>query len=125
MPTKTFNVLFPVDISKRSVVAAQHVKIPSRSILCALHFEQDVTLDAQNHRILQTLQEIAATFQAKVAFLQVINGHAKESIGSITDLRTVPEIEPWVTQAQELFGSSVKIVRKPGDIVTELSDTAK
>ena len=112
-----------------SVWTTEHVDdlppSPARSILCALHFEQDVTLDAQNHRILQTLQEIAATFQAKVAFLQVINRHAKESIGSITDLRTVPEMEPLVAQAHELFGSSAEILRKSGDVITAISDTAK
>ena len=112
-----------------SVWTTEHVDdlspSPAHSILCALHFEQDVTLNAQNHRILQTVQEIAASFLATVAFLQVINGHAKESIGSVTDLRTVAEIEPWVAQIQELFGSSVEIVRKPGDIITEISDTAK
>lgn len=98
---------------------------PVHSILCALHFEPDATLDAQNHRIIQTVQEIAAMFQAKVAFLQVIHGHGTESIESVTDLRTVGEIEPWVAQVQEMFGSSVEIVRKPGDIITEISDTAK
>jgi len=112
-----------------SVWTTEHVEdlspSPVHNILCALHFEQDVTLDAQNHRILQIVQEIAATFLAKVTFLQVINGHAKESIESVADLRTIAEIEPWMAQVQELFGSSTEIVRKPGDIITEISDTAK
>ena len=39
---------------------------PVHAILCAVHFEHDVTLDAQNHRMLQTVRELATTFQAKV-----------------------------------------------------------
>ena len=67
-------------------------------ILCAVHFEHDVTLDAQSHRILQTVRELATTFQARVAFLIVISG---------------------------LFGSSTEILRKSGKVINAITDTAK
>lgn len=98
---------------------------PVHSILCAVHFEQDVTLDAQNHKILQTVRELATTYQASVAFLQVITGAAEESIGSVTHLQAVADIDPLVAQAHELFGSSAEILRKSGDVITAISDTAK
>ena len=98
---------------------------PVHSILCAMHVEQDVTLDAQDLRMLQTVRELATTFQARVAFLHVINGDEKDSTGSVMHLQAVAETEPWVEQAHELFGSSAEILRKSGDVIAEISDTAK
>jgi nucleotide-binding universal stress UspA family protein len=98
---------------------------PVHSILCAMHVEQDVTLDAQDLRMLQTVRELATTFQARVAFLHVINGGEKDSAGSVMHLQAVVETEPWVEQAHELFGSSAEILRKSGDVIAEISDTAK
>ena len=94
---------------------------PVHSILCAMHVEQDVTLDAQDLRMLQTVRELATTFQAKVAFLHVINGGEKDSTGSVMHLRAVVETEPWVEQAHELFGSSAETLRRSGDIISPRS----
>jgi nucleotide-binding universal stress UspA family protein len=112
-----------------SVWTTEHLDIgpPSsvNSILCAMHVEQDVTLDALDLRMLQTVRELATTFQARVAFLNVINGGEKDSTGSVMHLQAVVETEPWVEQAHELFGSSAEILRKSGDVIAEISDTAK
>jgi nucleotide-binding universal stress UspA family protein len=98
---------------------------PVQSILCAMHFEQDVTLDAQNHRMLQAVRELATTFQARVAFLYVINGAAEESSGSVRHLQAIAGMESFVAQLHELFGSSAVILRRSGDVITAISDTAK
>jgi nucleotide-binding universal stress UspA family protein len=98
---------------------------PVHSILCAMHFEQDVTLDAQNHRMFQTVRELATTYQARVAFLHVINEAVEESSASVMHLQAIAETEPLVAQAHELFGSSAEVLRKSGDVITAISDTAK
>jgi nucleotide-binding universal stress UspA family protein len=98
---------------------------PVRSILCAMHFEQDASLDAQGARMLQTVQELASRFQARVAFLHVLHGHDQASNESVTDLGTVAEVEPWAVKAQELFGSSVGLLRRSGDVIAAIGDTAK
>jgi hypothetical protein len=100
--------------------------------MCRLHlstaffapsiFEHDVTLDAQNHRMLQTVRELATTFQATVTFLLVISGAVEESSGSVTHLQAVAGVEPFVAQVHELFGSSAEILKKSGKVIT---DTAK
>ena len=98
---------------------------PVHAILCAVHFEHDVTLDAQNHRMLQTVRELATTFQATVTFLLVISGVVEESTGFVTHIQAVAGMEPFVSQVQELFGSSAEILRKSGKVITTISDTAK
>ncbi len=90
-----------------------------------MHLEQDVTLEAQNHRMLQTVRELATTFQATVVFLHVIQRAAEESGESVTHLQAVAVMEPLVAQAHELFGSSAEILKKSGDVITAISDTAK
>jgi len=95
------------------------------SILCAVHFENDVTLDAQDHRMLQTVRELATTFQATVTFLFVISGAVEESSGSVTPIQAVAGMEPFVVQVQGLFGSSAEILRKPGKVITTITDTAQ
>jgi nucleotide-binding universal stress UspA family protein len=92
-------------------------------ILCAVHFERDVTLEAQNHRILQTIRELATKFQAKVTFLRVIDGN-EEREKSSAHLRTISGVEPWLTQARELLGQSAAFLRKIGNVVSAISDTA-
>jgi len=87
---------------------------PVHRILCAMHLEQDVTLDAQNHRMLQTVRELAITLQARVVFLHVINRTAEESRESVTHLQAGAGIEPFMAQARALFGSSAEILRKSG-----------
>lgn len=98
---------------------------PVQRILCAMHLEQDVTLDAQNHRTLQTVRELATRFQARVVFLHVINRAAEESGESVTPPQAVAGIEPLMTQARALFGSSTEILKKSGDVITTISSTAK
>ena len=98
---------------------------PVHAILCAVHFEHDVTLDAQNHRMLQTVRELATTFQATVTFLLVISGAVEESSGFVTHMQAVAGMEPFVVQVQGLFGSSAEILRKSGKVITTITDTAK
>jgi nucleotide-binding universal stress UspA family protein len=98
---------------------------PVHSILCAIHLEQDVTLDAQNNRMLQTVRELAITFQARVVLLHVTNRAAEESGESVTHLQAVAGIEPLMAQARALFGSSAEILRESGDVITAISNTAK
>jgi nucleotide-binding universal stress UspA family protein len=93
------------------------------SILCAVHFERDVTLDAQNHRILQTVRELASTFQATVTFLHVID-REEELATSSAHLRSISGEEPWLTQARELLGHSAVFLKKMGDVTTAINDTA-
>ena len=93
------------------------------NILCAVHFEQDVTLESQNHRILQTVRELAATFQATVTFLSVIDTE-EELARSSAHLRAISGEEPWLAQARELLGHSATFLRKIGDVVTAINDTA-
>lgn len=94
-------------------------------ILCAVHFENDVTLDAQDHRMLQTVRELATTFQASVTFLFVISGAVDESSASVTQIQAVAGMAPFVAEVQGLFGSSAEILRKPGKVITTITDTAK
>jgi nucleotide-binding universal stress UspA family protein len=112
-----------------SVWVTEHIDdlspLTVHSILCAVHFEHDVTLDAQNHRMLQIARELATTFQAKVTFLLVISGAVEDSSGSVTHLQAVAGMEPFVAQVQGLFGSSAEILRKSGKVITAITDTAK
>jgi nucleotide-binding universal stress UspA family protein len=93
------------------------------SILSAVHFERDVTLEAQNRRILQTVRELATRFQARVTFLRVIDGN-EEREKSSAHLRANSGAEPWLAQARELFGHSAAFIRKTGNVVGAISDTA-
>ena len=93
------------------------------SILCAVHFERDMTLEAQNHRILQTVRELATKFQARVTFLRVIDGNEEREKTS-AHLRANSGAEPWLAQARELLGHSAAFIRKIGNVVSAISDTA-
>jgi nucleotide-binding universal stress UspA family protein len=112
-----------------SVWITEHIDDVSPSavhgILCAVHFEHDVTLDAQNHRILQTVRELATTFKARVAFLIVIGGAVEESSEPVKHLQTVAGMEPFVAQVHGLFGSSAEILRKSGEVINAITDAAK
>jgi nucleotide-binding universal stress UspA family protein len=112
-----------------SVWTAEHLDIapPSsvNSILCAVHLEQDATLDAENHRILQKLQELASTFRARVAFVYVLDGNESRSIRSASYLRRIAGMKPWMAQARRLFGNSIIFVRKSGDVITAITNTAQ
>jgi nucleotide-binding universal stress UspA family protein len=111
-----------------SVWTTEHVKSACassvNSILCAVHFDGDAILDAQNYRILQTVQKLTSAFQAKVTFLQVIDGQEKDATKSSADLHIVARAEPWAEQARKLFGNSPAFLRRSGDVVKLISDTA-
>jgi nucleotide-binding universal stress UspA family protein len=96
--------------------------VPS-SILCAVHLGQDVSLDAQD-RILQSVRDLVFRFQARVAFL-CVRKDDQESSGGSTDLEGIAEIESWQMKARDIFGSSVAFLRRPGDVITTIRDTAK
>jgi nucleotide-binding universal stress UspA family protein len=98
---------------------------PVNSILCAVHLEQDATLDAENHRILQKLQELASTFRARVAFVYVLDGNENRSSRSAAYLQRIAGMKPWMAQARKLFGNSITFVRKSGDVITAITDTAQ
>jgi nucleotide-binding universal stress UspA family protein len=93
------------------------------SILCAVHFERDVTLEAQNHRILQIVQELATKFQARVTFLRVIDGN-EEREKSSAHRGAISGAEPWLARAHELLGQSAAFLRKIGNVFSAISDTA-
>lgn len=68
------------------------------SILCAVHFESDVTLDAQDYRILQNVSDVAAAFQARVTVLHVLDRHEDAVATPSTDLQIISGAEPWMTR---------------------------
>lgn len=104
----------------------QAVDSPSvKSILCAVHFEGDVTLDSQNNRILQKVKELVSTFHAKVTFLHVIDGQEEAGTTPFAGLRFISGTEPWLKQAREQLGNSAQFVWKSGDVVTASGETAK
>jgi nucleotide-binding universal stress UspA family protein len=110
-----------------SVWTTEHLDeapVVPRSILCAVHFEQDASLDAQNDRMLQTVRELVSRFEASVAFVYV-ERESRDLGEGVTDGDDMLEIEPWKMKAQDLFGSPVKLLRKSGDVLTAISDTAK
>jgi nucleotide-binding universal stress UspA family protein len=75
--------------------------------------------------MLQTVRELATTFQATVAFVFVIGGTDEESSGSVTHLQAVAGMEPFVAQVHGLFGSSAEILRKSGEVINAITDAAK
>jgi nucleotide-binding universal stress UspA family protein len=81
--------------SSASVWITEHVeavdKLSVKSILCAVHFEQDLTLDSQNFRILQSVWELSKAFQAKVTFLNVMDKREQQTIRCPADARLLPE----------------------------------
>jgi nucleotide-binding universal stress UspA family protein len=115
--------------SAASVWMSEHVETGDKSsinsILCSVHFERDLTLDAQNHRILQNVLTLAGAFQAKVTFLNVIDRreedttrHPANSIGS-------SGIGPWLAHARGQLGNGVEFLRQTGDVVSAITDAAK
>lgn len=108
-----------------SVLITEHVEAMSStsidSILCAVHFEGDVTLDAQNYRILQKVSDIASAFQARVTVLHVLDSR-EEAIA--TDLQTISGAEPWLAHAREALGSTAEFLTKPGKVIETIRDTA-
>ena len=111
---------------RSSIWTTEHLgdSIPSnpRNVLCAVQFRGDVTLDAQNQRMLQTVRTVVSNFQADVTFLHVTgNQNATESAN---ELRTKTGAMLWLEQARGLFGSSAKLLRRSGNVVAAIRDTA-
>ena len=95
-----------------------------RSILCAVHLGEEGSLDARHNRILRAVRDLADRFQARAGFL-CVRKHDQESSRASADLEGVAEIESWQMQARDIFGSSVALLRRSGDVITTISDTAK
>ena len=92
------------------------------NILCAMHFKQDTMLDAQNLRILKTVQQVVVNFGAEVTFLQVNEntklGESETTVGTETGSQS------WMVQARDLLGDSIKVLRRPGNVISGIRDTA-
>ena len=92
------------------------------NILCAIHFKQDPTLDAQHFRILETARQLVLNFGAEVTFLQVTgNRNSDESLSAIG---TEVGSQSWMAQARYLLGRSIKLLRRPGKVISGIRDTA-
>jgi nucleotide-binding universal stress UspA family protein len=95
------------------------------SILCAVHFERDLTLDFQNYRILQKVRSLANAFQAKVTFLNVVDRQEKEQTRRATDAMPSSGIGPWLARLREQFGDGVEFLRQKGNVVSTIADIAE
>jgi nucleotide-binding universal stress UspA family protein len=111
-----------------SVWTTEHVEAMSNdsisSILCAVHFEGDVTLDAQDYRILQKVSEITSAFQARVTVLHVLDSQEEVIATPSAELQTISGVEPWLAHAREALGSTTEFLAKPGKVIETIRDTA-
>jgi len=114
--------------STASVWITEHVeavdKLSVKSILCAVHFERDLTLDSQNYRILQNVRALARAFQAKVTFRNVIDKREEETTRGPADARSSSGIKPWLIQAREQFGNGAEFLSQTGGVVSTITDLA-
>ncbi|QNI34251.1 universal stress protein [Alloacidobacterium dinghuense] len=114
--------------SAASVWITEHVeaadKLSINSILCAVHFERDLTLEAQNYRILQKVLTLAKAFQAKVTFLTVIDGREEDTTRRPANASLSSGIGPWLTRAHEQLGNGAEFLRQTGDVVSAITDAA-
>jgi nucleotide-binding universal stress UspA family protein len=92
------------------------------NILCAVQIGDDATLDAQNHRVLRTVQELVSNFRADVTFLDV-TGNKKTNEPS-TELRPKTGSMLWLEEARRLFGSSVKLLKMSSSLIAGIRDAA-
>ena len=109
-----------------SVWMTEHLKedqtVTVDHVLCAMHFRQDTMLDAQHVRILKTVRQLALTFGAEVTFLQV-TGNAKSDESWSAEGTNVGS-QSWLAQAQDILGSPIRLLRKPGNVISGIRDTA-
>jgi nucleotide-binding universal stress UspA family protein len=116
--------------STASLWITEHVeavnKLSINRILCAVHFERDLTLDSQNYRILQRVLALAKAFRAEVTFLNVTDKQEEEeeeeTTGRPADASSSSGIEPWLIQAREQFGNAAEFLRQKGDVVSAIAD---
>lgn len=91
------------------------------NILCAMHFEHETMLDAQNLRILETVRQLVSNFGAEVTFLQVTGstkpGESWSAVGKEAGSQS------WMAQAQDLLGESIRIHRRPGNVISGIRET--
>ena len=111
-----------------SVWTTEHAEAMSKtsisSILCAVHFEGDVRLDAQDYRILQNVGDVASAFQARVTVLHVLDSQEEAAATPSTDLQIISGAEPWLAHAREALGSTAEFLTKPGKVIETIRDTA-
>jgi nucleotide-binding universal stress UspA family protein len=112
--------------STASLWITEHVeavnKLSVNRILCAVHFERDLTLDSQNYRILQKVLALVKAFRAKVTFLNVMDKQEEETTRCPAGTSPSSGIEPWLIQAREQFGSAAEFIRQKGDVVSAITD---
>jgi nucleotide-binding universal stress UspA family protein len=117
-----------LDRSAASVWITEHVegvdKLSIDSILCAVHFERDLALESQNYRILQRVRSLADAFQARVTFLNVLDGQEREQIRRTTDARSSSGIGPWLVRLREQLGDGVEFRRQKGNVLSRITDVA-
>jgi nucleotide-binding universal stress UspA family protein len=114
--------------SGASVWMTEHVETAEKSsinsILCPVHFERDLTLDSQNHRILQIVLTLVRTFQAKVTFLSVIDRREEDTTRHPANSIASSGVGPWLTHAREQLGNAAEFLRQTGDVVSAITDAA-
>jgi nucleotide-binding universal stress UspA family protein len=112
--------------STASLWITEHVeavnKLSVNRILCAVHFERDLTLDSQNYRILQKVLALVKAFRAKVTFLNVMDKQEEETTRCPAGTSSSSGIEPWLIQAREQFGNAAEFIRQKGDVVSAITD---
>ena len=114
--------------SGASVWMTEHVETADKSsihsILCPVHFERDLALDSQNHRILQILQTLARTFHARVTLLNVIDRQEEDTTRHSANSTVSSGIGHWLTRAREQLGNGMQFLRQKGDVVSAITDAA-
>jgi nucleotide-binding universal stress UspA family protein len=114
--------------SASSVWVTEQVEAHDKSsidrVLCAVHFERDLTLDFQNLRILEKIRAIADAFQAKVTFLNVVDSREEGTVRQTPDPQLSSGIQKWLIQMREQFGDEVEFLRQKGDAVSTIADIA-
>jgi nucleotide-binding universal stress UspA family protein len=115
-----------IERSGASVWMTEHVETADKpsihSILCPVHFERDLTLDSQNHRILQYVLTLARAFQAKVTFLNVIDRREEDTTRHPANSIVSSGIGPWLTHAREQLGNGAEFLQQTGDAVSAITD---
>lgn len=103
-----------------SVWMTEHLKedqaVAVNQVLCAIHPKQAAMMDAQHVRILKTVRQLALTFGAEVTFLHV-TGNAK-SEESWSAEGTSAGSQSWLAQAQDVLRSPIRLLRRPGNVVS-------
>jgi GNAT superfamily N-acetyltransferase len=86
----------------------EHHAVTVNDVLCAMHFKQGPTLDAQNFRILEMVRQLVINFGAEVTFLQVTGNAESGESGSAAGTEAGSQL--WMAQARDLLGSSKKLL---------------